>query len=196
MSNDDLLPLNATKAEKDISASVARISSIPVPVRDMWNPATCPANLLPWLAWALSVDNWDASWSDATKRSVIAASISVHYKKGTVGAVKDAIEAAGYQNVAIDESVGTWAEFSISPEVSEEFSKIGLLVRMINSNKPARSQLQTINIVNKPVISLFAPIILVTQSDVPAIDTVSYNNSILFDNLSPVLAVAVFSEVQ
>ncbi len=196
MNNDDLLPLNATKAEKDISASVARISSIPVPVRDMWNPATCPANLLPWLAWALSVDNWDASWSDTTKRSVIAASISVHYKKGTVGAVKDAIEAAGYQNVAIDESVGTWAEFSVSPEVSEEFSKIGLLVRMINSNKPARSQLQTINIVNKPVISLFAPIILVTQSDVPAIDTVSYNNSILFNNLRPVMAVAVFSEVQ
>ncbi len=92
--SDTLLPPNATATEKNIEAATARVGSMAVPVRDLWNPQTCPASLLPWLAWALSVDNWDKYWDEATKRSVIAASISVHYKKGTVGAVKEARDTA------------------------------------------------------------------------------------------------------
>ncbi|MCD9122183.1 phage tail protein I, partial [Cupriavidus sp. UGS-1] len=28
------------------------IAGVPVPLRDLWNPATCPPALLPFLAWA------------------------------------------------------------------------------------------------------------------------------------------------
>lgn len=68
-----LLPPNATKAERAMEAVPARIDDIPASFRDLWNPRTCPINLLPWLAWAVSMDSWDASWPEHTKRARIAA---------------------------------------------------------------------------------------------------------------------------
>lgn len=91
----DLLPPNATPQERAISSSTARLSEVPTPYRDLWNPATCPASLLPWIAWGLSVDEWDANWTDAQKRSVISSSVEVHRKKGTVGAVKRVLSSFG-----------------------------------------------------------------------------------------------------
>jgi len=52
-------------------------------------------DLLPWLAWACSVDIWDDDWPEDTRRRVIADSYSVHSVKGTVGAVKRALAALG-----------------------------------------------------------------------------------------------------
>lgn len=59
----------------------------------LWNPATCPANLLPFLAWALSVDVWDPTWPIATKRAVVAAAPVVHRMKGTRAAVERTLSA-------------------------------------------------------------------------------------------------------
>ena len=50
-----LLPSNASGAEQALALSLARLSDIPVPNRDLWNPRTIPAHLLPWLAWSLSI---------------------------------------------------------------------------------------------------------------------------------------------
>jgi phage tail P2-like protein len=52
--------------------------------------------LLPWLAWALSVDSWNADWPEAIKRVVIAESVVVHRHKGTIGALRRAIGALGH----------------------------------------------------------------------------------------------------
>lgn len=95
--SDHLLPPNASPAEIALSeASEARFAALPVPVDQLWHPATCPASHLPWLAWACSVDHWDDTWPEATQRAVIAASYSVHRRKGTVGAVRRALAAAGF----------------------------------------------------------------------------------------------------
>ncbi len=91
----DLLPSNATPAERALSETLARTLSVPTPVRDVWNPATCPASVLPWLAWAFSVDNWDPAWTDAQKRQTIATSVAIHRYKGTIGAVREVIAALG-----------------------------------------------------------------------------------------------------
>jgi len=99
----DLLPPNATPQERAISRSVDR--AVPVPVRTLWNPATCPEGILPWLAWSLSVDEWDASWPVDQKRAAIAASIETHRRKGTIGALRRALQALGYE-VEIDEKTG------------------------------------------------------------------------------------------
>lgn len=88
-----LLPPNASALERRLEQVLARIEQIDVPIRDLWNPATCPLALLPWLAWALSVDTWRSDWPEATKRAVVAASPSVHRLKGTAGAVKRAVAA-------------------------------------------------------------------------------------------------------
>lgn len=92
----DLLPPAATALERNTAEALADADALPVPMRDLWNPATCPAALLPFLAWARSVDRWDVAWSDAVKRNVIAASWDVHKHKGTIAALRRVVEPLGY----------------------------------------------------------------------------------------------------
>jgi phage tail P2-like protein len=103
---NSLLPPNATPQETAIEAATARIAEVPVPNAALWNPATCPAALLPWLAWALSVDEWDGTWPEERQRAVIAASVAVHRRKGTRGAVVAALAAAGHGTATLIERFG------------------------------------------------------------------------------------------
>ncbi|UTS80935.1 hypothetical protein OL67_002006 [Phaeobacter piscinae] len=66
------------------------------PVTTLMNPDTCPADLLGWLAWAFSVDVWEPSWDEATKRRVIKAALAVHRRKGTVTALRRVLESIGF----------------------------------------------------------------------------------------------------
>lgn len=93
MAVQSLLPPSATALERRVEAAMSRLADIDVPVGQVWNAATCPAALLPWLAWALSVDTWRTDWSEAQKRAVIAAAPRAHRIKGTVAGVKAAITA-------------------------------------------------------------------------------------------------------
>ncbi|KZN65631.1 tail protein [Pseudoalteromonas luteoviolacea CPMOR-1] len=58
----------------------------------VWDPFLCPAALLPWLAWSVSVDEWDEAWSEALKRQVINDAFAVHQVKGTPYALKKALD--------------------------------------------------------------------------------------------------------
>ena len=98
-----LLPRNSTPGEMALEQVTGYGSLLGEPVRPLWNPDTCPAHLLPWLAWALSVDEWDPAWSETTQRSVIRASVGVHRRKGTRAAVEEALGAAGYPDAVIVE---------------------------------------------------------------------------------------------
>lgn len=91
-----LLPPNATATERAVDEATARLADIPVPLRDLWNPATIPAPLLPWLAWGLSVDVWDPAWTESRRRAVVASSIEVHRRKGTAAALRTALAALDY----------------------------------------------------------------------------------------------------
>src|SRR5690606_31441378 len=68
---------------------------IPVPVEDVWRWDSCPSHILPWLAWALSVDIWDKFWPDTQKRSIIKESFHLHFKKGTLYAIRRYLNYAG-----------------------------------------------------------------------------------------------------
>lgn len=92
----ELLPPNSTDLERRLAETGSAISDVPVPTRSVWDPNTAPAEQLPWLAWALSVDAWDPLWSENQKRQTIRASIQVHRTKGTFGAIKDALAALGF----------------------------------------------------------------------------------------------------
>lgn len=92
-----LLPPNATEQERHIEAATARLADVPVPIRDVWNPDTCPVELLPWLAWAFNVDRWDANWTEQQKRQVIKNAVYIHRHRGTLGAVKRALQSLGYE---------------------------------------------------------------------------------------------------
>ena len=154
MTTDNLLPPNQTKLEAGLSEVQARIDDLPVPIRHLWDADHCPENLLPWLAWALSVDTWDTYWPVHVKRQVILASSEVHRHKGTVAALKQALGAFG---VAVE--LQEWFEtdsaahtFALHTPISEDSrsrpeSQLNprnylTIEKAINAIKPVRSHYQ------------------------------------------------------
>lgn len=79
----NLLPPNATTLERSLAGVAEIINEIPLDIASLWNPQTCAAELLPWLAWALSTDNWSPGWSNAQKRAAVASAIEDQRHKGT-----------------------------------------------------------------------------------------------------------------
>lgn len=94
--SDRLLPTGSSALEVAAAEALASLGAMNVPLRQLWNPQTCPVALLPYLAWAWSVDRWDSGWSESTKRGVVAASQYVHRHKGTIGAIRRVVEPLGY----------------------------------------------------------------------------------------------------
>lgn len=95
MSNRSLLPPNSTPAERAAEATMSRIGLVPTPLRQLWDADTCPAPLLPWLAWALSIDAWKSYWPENVKRAVIRTAIDIQRRKGTAKSVRDVVAAFG-----------------------------------------------------------------------------------------------------
>lgn len=138
-----LLPGNASRLERAAAEALAEIQRVPVPLRELWNPATCPERLLPYLAWAFSVDRWDPTWSTTAKREVIATSFYVHRKKGTIAALRRVVEPLGYL-LEVDE----WWQTDPEGEPGTFSLRIGVLdtgitdemydelTRLINDAKP------------------------------------------------------------
>jgi phage tail P2-like protein len=158
MSN--LLPPNATKQEVAQAGTTERITAIPVKTRETWNPQTCPADLLPWLAWALSVDEWNADWSEQQKRDTIAASFVIHSTKGTLSAVKASLAALGYDSSVIEwfQQPADLAPYTFTVDINAGFSPItsdifGESTRLIEESKNTRSHLARLRVAsNAPVL--------------------------------------------
>lgn len=103
---DTLLPHNATPFERSVEQLAGPALMPPVPLRDLWSPETCPAELLSWLAHAFSVDTWDEGWSEGAKRAVIRQSLQVHRHKGTIQSVQAALASAGFGDAQVIERFG------------------------------------------------------------------------------------------
>lgn len=89
----NLLPPNSTPLERAFdSLELETLGELPVPVGTVWSPAACPAELLPWLAWSLSIDIWDSAWSESQKRAAIASAIDDQRRKGTRAALRRALD--------------------------------------------------------------------------------------------------------
>ncbi|WP_311968583.1 phage tail protein I [Pseudomonas baltica] len=117
-----LLPPNAKQLESLTAEAIALIYQVPIPIKDLVSPDRCPVDLLPYLAWAFSVDRWDSTWSEVTKRQVIKSSYYVHSHKGTIGALRRVVEPLGY----LLEVVEWWQ--TVPPGVPGTFAiKVGVL---------------------------------------------------------------------
>lgn len=93
---DHLLPKSATLLERALSAVAARLlDATHNVIRAVWDADRCPVHILPYLAQAWSVDEWDPAWSEAEKRQAIRDAIWLHRHKGTVGALKRALAQMG-----------------------------------------------------------------------------------------------------
>ncbi|HBN7642434.1 phage tail protein I [Pseudomonas aeruginosa] len=90
-----LLPPNASPLERKLEQATLRLGTMAVPLRELWNPETCPANLLPWLAWTLSLDSWQPYWPEAVKRARIRSAVDIQRRKGTAKSVRDVVRSFG-----------------------------------------------------------------------------------------------------
>lgn len=85
-----LLPPNASRAERALEE--AMLSGIDLAaVGTLWNPQTCPAEVLPFLAWGLAISHWDSAWTVAEKRAAVLGAIPYHQRKGTRAAVEEVL---------------------------------------------------------------------------------------------------------
>lgn len=87
-----LLPSTATFLEQAIELACER-GIDPDIIRGVADSARCPPDFLPWLAWAMKVEGWEAADSEDQQRALIHEAIPVHKTKGTVGAVRRVLKA-------------------------------------------------------------------------------------------------------
>lgn len=148
---NSLLPPHATPLMQRIEQACEKATTLPVPLRTLWDPGTCPPALLPYLAWALSVDSWDASWSTKAKRDAIRQAYFIHRRKGTISAIRRVIENMGY-SVDIEE----WWQIGDPPgtfRLELDVNNIGIteeaikeLERLIGDARPVSRHIAGLNI--------------------------------------------------
>lgn len=151
MSSYTPLPPNATPAERHLALVAGHANDVPVIVREVWNADTSPAELLPWLARAVSIDVWDPEWTTEQKRAAIKASLGVHRKKGTIGAVLDALGALGF-TAKVQEWFAqipqadpyTYRLIIEVDQVGYDLEDVALLLEVVGSAKNLRSHLTEI----------------------------------------------------
>lgn len=91
-----LVPANHRRFEQALADTLQPLQRTdPTVIETIWNAWTCPPPLLPFLAYALSVDLWDDEWSEIDKRRAIADSPAYHRRKGTRLAVEQALDLLG-----------------------------------------------------------------------------------------------------
>ena len=162
MSDASLLPSNRTPLEQALAQVSMEKLDLPNVLRRMISPATCPVELLPWLAIQRSVDRWDPTWSEAIKRKVVKDSFEVHQRKGTVAALRqvvepfaDLIDITEWHQL---EPMGEPGTFSMSLALFESgLTEQGLaeLERIIGDTKPISRHLVGLSITYSPKGELF-----------------------------------------
>ena len=116
-----------------------------------WTPTACPIDLLPYLAWALSVDRWDKDWPAERKIAVIQRSYWLHRRKGTRAAVRRVIEDMGFSATFaewfdVGDQPGTFRlevdvnEVGLTPKTLDELN------RLIGDAKPVSRHLSLMTI--------------------------------------------------
>jgi hypothetical protein len=96
-----LLPPNSTPLERAAEQAIAHAYDIPVPIREVWDPDSCPVGLLSWLAWAWHVDNWNLDWDEIQQRKAIKEALDIHRHKGTPWSLEQEIANLGYSLVEL-----------------------------------------------------------------------------------------------
>lgn len=105
-----ILPSNATPLEIALDLNTAKsLAGLP-PVEHLWSAQKCPLPLLPFLAWALSVDEWDNTWPEHKKRQVVQSSVFVHRHKGTRASMEAALKALDFGS-----AISEWFEHGGDP---------------------------------------------------------------------------------
>ena len=97
MNNAGLLAANTEPEELAYIASGGRSLTLDPPIERVGLAWECPAKFLPWLAWALRVDDWDDAWPEVVKRQAIDDSPYYNSIRGTALSIDMIMERTGYE---------------------------------------------------------------------------------------------------
>lgn len=153
--NNTLLPPSAGAWMRHTETVTARLSTITVALRTLWTPTACPVELLPYLAWALSVDRWDKNWPAEKKIAAIQQSYWLHRRKGTRAAVRRVIEDMGFSA-----SFTEWFDTGDRPgtfRIEVDVNDVGITVKTLN-------ELERLIDVTKPVSRHISGITFITKN--------------------------------
>ena len=196
--NQSLLPPNASTLLRDLEEIFGDSFDLPTLNRYVVNPDLAPAHILPWLAWALSVDDWSDSWPEQIRRNVIKASVEVHRKKGTIGALKKALQAFNYTNVKVEE----WFEYGADPyffrvffDVKEPGFDVNILPqvqKVIESTKNARSHLESLRAYLSAEMGLVSIGTIIISKEVTSLNPVIFDHDDNLENQSDAPTLGTF----
>ena len=196
--NQSLLPPNASTLLRDLEEIFGDSFDLPTLNRYVVNPDLAPAHILPWLAWALSVDDWSDSWPEQIRRNVIKASVEVHRKKGTIGALKKALQAFNYTNVKVEE----WFEYGADPyffrvffDVKEPGFDINILPqvqKVIENTKNARSHLESLRAYLSAEMGLVSIGTIIISKEITSLNPVIFDHDDELENQSDAPTLGTF----
>ena len=191
--SSSLLPPSSGAWLRHTEAGTARLSAITVALRTLWTPTACPVDLLPYLAWALSVDRWDKAWPADRKITAIQRSYWLHRRKGTRAAVRRVIEDMGFSATFAE-----WFEVGDEPgtfRLEVDVNEVGLtqktlseLNRLIDDAKPVSRHPSQLNVAAKVRGKIHVgstlcsgDIISIYPADFEAEENIIYNGVIFHD---------------
>jgi phage tail P2-like protein len=159
MTARSLLPPNTTQLERDLEQATARQGAVRIDIANNWNPHTCDAALLPWLAWAVGVEEWDSTWPVQLQRDTIANTRAIRQTKGTPYAVKLALTAMGHPNAQLVERSdefrgkrnGAWATFEIKLTRPVSRAQAALIRQRIENVKRVCCHLTALDFTSNPI---------------------------------------------
>jgi len=178
-----LLPPNATTLERVAERVDAMTADVPMAHQHLWNPALCPADFLPYLAWSVSVDTWASEWPEYVKRSQIASAFAIQRRKGTAQSIADVVSSFGGQVQLIEwwqtEPRGKPHTFELlltlsgqnGATVSAEY--VNQVIAAVERAKPVRSHFtftQGINAVGGIGVLGVARVYASARLDMPAVE--------------------------
>jgi len=149
-----LLPNNATALERAMEALTHRLELIPIDIHKLTSIEDCPAHLLAYLSWDVSLDTWyvaDNKLTTEALRDAMALNASVHQAKGSVASIISAIEIMGFDYSLkewwqTDSQYKTPFHFEISMNAKDKLGRgytksiDARLKSIINKIKPVRTR--------------------------------------------------------
>lgn len=169
----DLLPPNSTALERRLAEVCAASAAGHFDLRRLWDPESCPLDLLPWLAWAYSVDEWDTSWSERQQRDTVASALQVQSIKGTAGAVQQALDALGI-NCQIQEwwqQTPTAEPYTFKLHIETNYNQltqreIARAIATVMSVKNLRSHLSAVTVTASVASDLYVGCALIVGNEI------------------------------
>ncbi|MCM0151656.1 phage tail protein I [Photobacterium galatheae] len=149
------LPPSASAMERALEQVFwEEIQLIERDIQNFLDPWKCRLDLLPYLAWELSVDDWNETWDEQTKRKVVSSSLEIHTYKGTRYAIDKSIEAIRADSLNViewfdDPATLAPAEFRVelvSKQSPVDAATIPQISSAIRNAKNTRSHLTKIRI--------------------------------------------------